>query len=177
MATSGFDSSRVQDARRGSGTVVIMTFLSSDQPDPETCRGAVGPGVVGPGVVGEVLDFEEAHPDGSLGDEEIGDEEVDDEEASDVLAGPTETLSSLAEGSLLILSARWVPLARVLAALAEQLRSKGVVVIEIDVDAKPGLADQLRVASLPTFCYLGKEGPEMRLGASSLGDLLALCGR
>jgi len=155
---------RVLDGQGGARTVELVSlFDDSDQ-------------------AAAVLAEDEELIDEELGAEELvevslpgaGPDELDQDEEA---AGAPLGLDAYPTGSLLIFSARWVPLAKVLAGMAGQLRSQGLAVVEIDVDAQAALADQLRIVSLPTFCYLAEEGPAFRTGASSMADLQELCGR
>lgn len=98
--------------------------------------------------------------------------------------GPTESLATPVPapvvrretGTLVIYTARWVPVARYVEVLAEDLLACGVRVELVDVETATQEADELKIKVLPTFVWWGEEGPVVHLGALSHSGAGELCG-
>ena len=79
-------------------------------------------------------------------------------------------------GTLVIYSAKWVPVARYVELLVADLRASGGVVELVDVDEARDEAEDQRIAVLPSFVWWGPDGRVLRSGAMSPDDVAGLCG-
>jgi hypothetical protein len=79
-------------------------------------------------------------------------------------------------GTLVVYSAKWVPVARYVELVVADLRAAGGVVELVDVDESQDDAENQKILVLPSFVWWGSEGRVLRTGALSPADVAELCG-
>jgi len=76
-------------------------------------------------------------------------------------------------GTLVAYSARWVPVARIVAKILDEVRASKISVVEVDMTTdRPGLPE---IVVLPTFIYWDQKGPRVKVGAASAVELIDWC--